>query len=290
MNILSFDIEEWYLEKHFFGNRQDEYRQYDFYLGKILDKLDERGIKATFFCLGGIAREFPDVVKAIAGRGHEVGCHSDVHSWLNRLTREELMSDTKRAVDSLEDVLGKKVLSYRAPAFTIGDANRYAFEVLAECGIERDASVFPAVHSIGGFERFSEKTPCIINVDSACIQEFPICTTSILGKSFAYSGGGYFRFFPLSFIKGQMSKNEYNMTYFHIGDLVKSAPVDKKTFEDYFNIPATWKNRTIRDLKSNIGKSYAFEKLSIFIDLFDFTNLEFAASQIDWSSRSVVKL
>ena len=290
MNIISFDIEEWYLEKHFFGNRQEEYKQYDYYLQKILDKLDEKSIKATFFCLGGIAREFPDVVKEIAYRGHEVGCHSDVHAWLNRLIREELMSDTKRAVDSLEDVLGKKVLSYRAPAFTIGDANRYAFEVLSACGIEHDASVFPAVHSIGGFERFGEKTPCIIKVGGATIQEFPICTTSMFGKEMAYSGGGYFRLFPLDFIKRQMSKNEYNMTYFHIGDLIKSAPLDRKTFEDYFKIPPTLKNRALRNLKSNIGKGDAVDKLFDLIDAFDFTSIEIASSQLDWSRRKVVKL
>ena len=290
MNIISFDIEEWYIEKHYHGNRQEKYREFDSYLVKILDKLDEKGFKATFFCLGGIAREFPDVVKEIANRGHEVGCHSDVHSWLNKLTREELMSDTKRAVGSLEDVLGKKILSYRAPAFTIGDSNRYAFEVLAECGIERDASVFPAVHSIGGFERFSEKTPCRIKVGDSVIHEFPICTTEIFGKKMAYSGGGYFRLFPLCYIKGQMSKNEYNMTYFHIGDLVKSGPVDKATFEEYFKVPATWKNRTIRHIKSNIGKAGAFDKLFNLIDSFDFISLEIASSQIDWDSQKVVEL
>ncbi len=87
-----------------------------------------------------------------------------------------------------------------------------------------------------------------------------------------------------------MSKNEYNMTYFHIGDLVKSSPVDKKTFEEYYNIPATWKNRTIRKFKSNVGKSGAFDKLFNLLDSFDFINLELAASQIDWSSRKTVKL
>lgn len=289
MNILSFDIEEWYLEKHFYGDRQEMYYQYDCYLNQILDKLDERQIKATFFCLGGIAREFPKVIKQIANRGHEVGCHSDEHGWLNRLTREELIQDTKRAVDSLEQVLGKKVLSYRAPAFTIGDGNRYAFEVLAECGIERDASIFPAVHAFGGFKEFAEKTPCIVAVNEIQVREFPICTTSILGKQIAYSGGGYFRFFPLSFVKGQMAKNDYNMTYFHIGDLVKSPSLDKQTFAQYYKIPATFKNRLIREFKNNAGKGGAFQKLLNLIDSTEFINLEEAGRKIKWEENKIVR-
>ena len=74
MNIVSFDIEEWFLEKHFYGDRREMYYQYDSYLNQILDKLDERQIKATFFCLGGIAREFPQVIEQIANRGHEFSC------------------------------------------------------------------------------------------------------------------------------------------------------------------------------------------------------------------------
>ena len=197
MNIISFDIEEWYLQKAYFGDHNEEYHRYDRYLNQILDTLDKRNIKATFFCVGGLAREFPRVVRLINQRGHEVGCHSDKHTWLNKMSRRELLEDTRMAVNSLEDVLGKKVSAYRAPAFTIGDSNKYALEVLAECGITHDASIFPAVHAFGGFEKFGKKEPCIIKYNGIELKEFPICTTKILGKNIAYSGGGYFRFFPL---------------------------------------------------------------------------------------------
>lgn len=162
MNILTFDIEEWYLEKMYFGDHAEKYKEFDRYLGEILNTLDERNLKGTFFCVGGLGREFPEVVKRIADRGHDVGCHSDIHTWLNKMTREECLADTRMAVDSLEQVIGQKVKSYRAPAFSIGASNKWAFEVLAECGIERDASVFPAVRDFGGFAEFGQKTPAII--------------------------------------------------------------------------------------------------------------------------------
>lgn len=290
MNIISFDIEEWYIQKAYLGDKVVEYKRYDGYLNQILDKLDECNIKATFFCVGGLAREFPGVVRLIDQRGHEVGCHSDKHTWLNKMTRAELLEDTYMAVCSLEDVLGKKITTYRAPAFTIGDSNSYALEVLAECGITHDASIFPAVHAIGGFAQFREKEPCIIKIGGIEIKEFPICTTKILGKNIAYSGGGYFRFFPLWFIMKEMSKCSYNMTYFHIGDLIGTDKKDDATFELYYKIPATIKNKMIRDFKSNFGVKRAFDKLMNLIASTKFTNLSNADKMIDWNSVPIVEL
>ena len=64
------------------------------YLNMILDALDSRGFKATFFCLGGMATDFPQVVRTIESRGHEIGCHSFKHVWLNKMTENEALEDT----------------------------------------------------------------------------------------------------------------------------------------------------------------------------------------------------
>lgn len=292
MNILTFDIEEWYLEKMYFGNHAEKYREYDRYLGKILDSLDERGLKGTFFCVGGMGREFADVVKRIAERGHEVGCHSDVHTWLNKMTPEECLADTHKAIDSLEQVIGKKVKSYRAPAFSIGASNKWAFEVLAECGIERDASVFPAVRDFGGFAKFGQKTPAIISYNGIELKEFPICTAKLLGKEIAYSGGGYFRFFPLWYVKKEMAKADYSMTYFHIGDLVpdRNGVMSKKDFEDYFKVRGSLAARYKRYLKSNLGKKGAFSKMVQLLNQFNFQNLESADKDINWAQAPKIEL
>lgn len=292
MNILTFDSEEWYLEKMYFGNHAEKYKEFDRYLGEILDTLDERNLKGTFFCVGGLGREFPDVVKRIADRGHEVGCHSDIHTWLNKMTREECLADTRMAVDSLEQVMGKKVKSYRAPAFSIGASNKWAFEVLAECGIERDASVFPAVRDFGGFAEFGQKTPAIIRYNGVELKEFPICTAKLMGKEIAYSGGGYFRFFPLWYVKKEMASADYSMTYFHIEDLIKdkNGMMSREDFESYFKEQGTLLNRYKRYLKSNLGKQSAWRKLSALLATVDFTNLEQADANIDWSKRPVVNI
>lgn len=287
MNILTFDIEEWYLRKMRYGDTYDKYDVFDSYLNQILDALEARGMKGTFFCVGGMATDFPDVVRRIEQKGHEIGCHSNRHTWLNKMTYEEVKEDTRTAVDALEQCIGKKVKSYRAPAFSIGESNKWAFEILAECGIRRDASVFPAKRDFGGFPQFGHKTPTMIVYNESRIKEFPICTIRLAGKELAYSGGGYFRFFPLGFIQKEMKRADYAMTYFHINDLVQemNGVMTKEAYESYFKEPGTLLNRYKRYVKSNLGKKSAFDKLMKLVKTTDFVNLEEADSQIDWNDQ-----
>lgn len=292
MNILSFDIEEWYITYKYFPNNA-AYWFYNAYLNKILDMMDQYGYKGTFFCLGGMAREFPNEIMSIVKRGHNIGCHSDQHVWMNKLSETKAREDTHLAVDSLEQLIGNKVKSYRAPAFTIGESNKWMFEILAENGIEYDASVYPAVRDFGGFDAFVENGPSIIEYNGIRLKEFPICTTKLLGKDIAYCGGGYFRMLPLWFIENTMRKSDYNMTYFHIGDLVcikNAKPISDEQFENYYKISSTWKNRKLRLFKNNIGKEHAFEKLQKLISHQKFINLPEANKLIDWNSVPVVKI
>lgn len=291
MILLTFDIEEWYLN-HEKNGPKERYAEYDRYLEAILNKLDELKLKATFFCVGEMGRLFPEVIRKIQQRGHEIGCHSNIHTWLNKMTEAECREDTHRAVDSLEHCIGVKVRSYRAPAFSIGGKNKWAFEILAENGIERDASVFPAMRDFGGFPSFGQKTPCIVDYKGIRLKEFPICTTKIMGKEWAYSGGGYFRFFPLAFVEKEMKKGPYAMCYFHIGDLVPESHgvMSKEAYEAYYKEPGTLKSRYVRYFKSNLGKKNAFQKMMRLIDDNLFVSLSQADQEIEWSKVPVVTI
>ncbi|MFR9002375.1 DUF3473 domain-containing protein [Parabacteroides merdae] len=293
MKILSFDIEEWYIEKKFRGDRKEQYQKLDYYLKEILDLLDEQQIKATFMCVGELAHSFPYVIKNIIAHGHEIGCHSNTHDWLTKLTPKQLQRDTYDAISALEDVTGKKIRSYRAPAFSIGEENKYALEILAEYGIEIDSSIFPAVRDFGGFPSFSFEEPIVIKINGYELKEFPMCTTNIFGKRVAYSGGGYFRFFPLQFIKSQMNKSDYTISYFHIGDLVRLSDtflISKEMYETYFRESGTLINRLKRSIKSNLGIRGAFDKMSKLICNTDYISLEMAEKIVDWSKVKVVEL
>lgn len=287
MNLLTFDIEEWYCYK-----KSEYYPKFDYYLDTILTKLDEHQMKATFFCVGEMGRLFPDVIKKIHSRGHEVGCHSNIHTWLNKMSIDECREDTHCAMYNLEQCIGEKVKSYRAPAFSICERNKWVYEILAENGIERDASIFPAERDFGGFSHFGQETPCIVDYNGIRIKEFPICTLEVLGRKLAYSGGGYFRFFPLAFVKKEIHKNPYVMCYFHIGDLLpeSSGVMSKEAYEAYFKEPGTLKARYMRHLKTNLGKRNALSKLMSLIDDTYFVSVQQADNEIDWSTSIIVKL
>lgn len=283
MKILSFDIEEWYIEKMFRGGEQWKYDAYDSMLERVLELLDRHDVKATFFCLGALAEHFPGVVRRIAAAGHEIGCHSLAHKWVNKQTPAEFLSETRDAVSALQDCSGLPVTSYRAPAFSIGEKNIWAFDVLAECGIKNDASVFPGTRDFGGFPAFAgNERPCRINTGINEINEFPVTMGRIpfVGRPIAYSGGGYFRLLPLSFVKRQMDRTDYVMCYFHMADLVdfKSRMMSRDEFERYFKVRGSMKNRILRYVKSNLGRKRAFAGLSGLLDIYKFVSVEEAAA------------
>lgn len=292
MNIISFDTEEWYIEKHFKGGRKEKYRQYDEILDWILAILEEKQLKATFFCVGQLAVEFPDVIKKISSCGHEIGSHSNRHLWVTKMTRSEFSEDTRIAVSELENLTGKKVKSFRAPAFSIGKNNDWAFEVLSENGIEYDCSVFPASRDFGGFPQFRTSLPSLVTKEGHEIKEFPICPAVFINRKLPFSGGGYFRLIPLALQKHFIDKMEYVMFYFHINDLIEESSkfMSKKEYEEYFKENGTLKNRLSRYLKSNIGKGSAKKKLESLLDQYEFVNVEKAVELINWEQQPQIKL
>jgi polysaccharide deacetylase family protein (PEP-CTERM system associated) len=272
-NILTFDLEEWYVYRSLFGDYGSDYRL-EHYLDLFLDTFTSHNIQATFFVLGSIARSHPHIIRKIFDAGHEIGCHSDVHTWLTDFNESQFEEDTRKAISSIEDVTGSKVLGYRAPAFSITPKNKWVLEILKKHGIEYDCSIFPAGRDFGGFTEFSVDTPSIIEYAGIKIKEFPMGVTTILGKKIAYSGGGYFRLLPYSTIKKLISSRGYNMTYFHLRDFDKEQS----------------RKLTIRYFKDYYGINSAMAKFHKLIADFIFTNITQANKTIDWSSTHIIKL
>ena len=157
MNILTFDIEDWFHILHKYPeNILDKWKHYEVRIHNGMDKifkiLDDNNLKATFFILGYIARKHPEIVKRIHDLGYEVAAHSDIHKVAYKQNRIEFKQDLQNCINSLESITGEKVLSYRAPCFSIKKQNVWAFEVLHELGIKYDASIFPATREDGGFD------------------------------------------------------------------------------------------------------------------------------------------
>lgn len=283
MKILSFDIEDWWVYKRYgIGEERDWHPRLDRYLGRILDLLDERNVKATFFVLGKVAQDNPDVVKKISKRGHHIGCHSFSHQFLGKASPKEVANDTKNAIDAIEACVGYKVNAYRAPAFSITEKNKWVLEILAENGIKYDCSIFPASRSFGGFPSYKTKRPVVIEIGGQRIKEFPMCPVNIMGHEIVYSGGGYFRLFPYWKIKSLAEEAPYVMTYFHVKDFDKEQKRHYRSFEG----ESAW----LRYIKSYMGVNKCFSKFCRFVMDFDFVSVEKADELIDWEKQSTIKL
>jgi peptidoglycan-N-acetylglucosamine deacetylase len=282
MNILTFDIEEWF---HILDNdstkSEKEWSNFEYRLDSNMDRifemLDRKDQKATFFVLGWVAREFPHIVKKIHELGFEIATHSDRHQLAYNQTRKEFATDLDCSIKSIENLTGVKVRTYRAPGFSIKEDNKWAFEELIKQGIEIDCSVFPAKRSHGGFERYGHSEPSVININDASIKELPINLFSIFGKKVIFSGGGYFRLLPYPLIKQMMSKSDYVMTYFHPRDFDKDQPMISDL-------------SSVRRFKSYYGLGSALSKLERLIDDFEFIDIDEVDKRINWELAKNVEL
>jgi polysaccharide deacetylase family protein (PEP-CTERM system associated) len=280
MNILTFDIEDWYNCDFITPDMNWDQYEVRIYEGvdKILEALDHRQIKATFFCLGWIAENHPEVIRRINKHGHHIGCHSNLHELAFRLDRDSFKADTERATFLIEDMIGKKVDSYRAPGFSITENNVWSLEVLAELGYQYDCSIFPAQHDYGGFMSYGQAEPAVLRLrNGLSIREFPINTHQVLGKKIVFSGGGYFRFFPYSLIKKWASATPYFMSYFHTRDFDPGQPMLK-------SLPL------MRKFKSYVGLSKSFNKFQNLLDDFNLVSIEEAAQNINWSEARIIDM
>lgn len=282
MRILTFDLEDWFhLLDHSSTKGEDQWNKYPSRfvpaVDLILHLLDHHSIKATFFCLGWIGKKYPEVIRKIVSLGHEIGSHSDLHQLVFEQSPSEFGKDLDSAVKSLEDSIGKKVTSFRAPGFSITEKTPWAFEYLISAGIETDSSIFPAKRAHGGFKKFPANTPCLVTMNGMSIREFPISTKKIMGQPLVFSGGGYFRIFPYRWIKNWTHQSEYIMTYFHPRDFDPDQPMLRDL-------------SAYRKFKSYYGLKYSYSKLNKWLQDFAFTDLSGAIKTINWNTVPRINL
>lgn len=282
MNILTFDVEEWF---HLLDNdstrSEAEWRRYPVRIYENMERifriLEDTNTQATFFIIGWIARTYPDLVRRIAEK-YEIGSHTMNHQLVWQQDQATFKEDVSSSIKLLEDVTGKPVKYFRAPGFSIRASEVWAFEVIKECGIEIDCSVFPAHHAHGGIPSYGKGVPSIIKHGSIEIKEFPITTKELLGQHIIFSGGGYFRLFPYTWIKKWAKENsEYMLTYIHPRDLDIGQPV-----LDGLSM--------LRKFKSYVGLKGAEQKLRRLLSDFSFVDISHANQMTDWSKVPVIQL
>jgi len=162
----------------------------------LLDLFDSSQIKATFFVLGWVAKRSPELIREIHGRGHEVASHGMSHKLVYNQTPDEFSSETFESKALLEDIIGARVLGYRASTYSITNRSLWALDILKEAGFVYDSSIFPIHHDLYGIPDAPQVPSRIATPKGATLVEFPMSTAPMFGIRLPVSGGGYFRLLP----------------------------------------------------------------------------------------------
>lgn len=247
-NALTVDVEDYfqvsafapYIRRDHWDSRECRVERN---VGRILELFGDQGVKATFFTLGWIAERYPQMVRRIAEAGHEVASHGHGHERVHELDRAAFKVDIERAKATLEDIAGQPVLGYRAPSFSIGARNLWAFETLAEAGHRYSSSIYPIVHDHYGMP----EAPRFAHRVQGGLLEVPATTLRLFKRNMPSSGGGYFRLLPYGVSRWMIdrvnrSDGQAAVFYFHPWEIDPDQPridgIDLRTrFRHYVNIP-----------------------------------------------------
>lgn len=209
-------------------------------LRKILNILHKYRQKATFFVLGEIAQNRPEIVKLIANMGHEVGCHGFSHIETRKLGRKRFEKDVKLAIMAIQNAGGGTPIGFRAPWMSINKKTPWALNVLEKLGYKYDSSIFPAWTPWYGLRNAPTYPYRPSKIDptkedgTRNFMEFPPLVRNIMGIRCPAAGGFYLRFFGYKFIKASieaMNQQGYPAVIFiHPWELhhIQSFPASKR--------------------------------------------------------------
>jgi polysaccharide deacetylase family protein (PEP-CTERM system associated) len=234
INALTVDVEEYFhpseVQRHV--SRSDWpflQSRVEVQVDRILNLFDNHRVSATFFVLGWVAERQPALVRRIAARGHDIGCHSYAHELVYGMTAVEFQEDTRRAVAAIEDACGIRPVAYRAPSYSITSKCLWALDILVENGFVYDSSIYPIKHDRYGIPGFNRHAT-VLQTPSGPIQEIPIGTVKLGGDTVApIGGGGYLRMLPYRYTAAGIRRvneeeNQPVCVYFHPWEIDPSQP------------------------------------------------------------------
>jgi len=209
---------------------------------RILLMLDDYGVHATFFTLGWISERYPQLVRRIVDNGHELASHGYAHKRASEQSPEAFFADIQLAKIVLEDVGGVEIRGYRAPSFSIGHANRWAFDCVERAGYSYSSSIYPIRHDHYGMP----DGPRFAHGMRDGLLEVPVTTMRMFGRNWPAGGGGYFRLMPYAVSRWLLQRvnrvdKQPVIFYFHPWEIDAAQPrvlsLDAKTrFRHYLNL------------------------------------------------------
>jgi len=268
-NLLGIDFEEWYHPELIQKNIEIKNKESKVVKGidKILDWLRKNDVYATFFMVGELLEENPELIDKITQNEHEIAFHSMYHKNLNSQNKEIFSQE----LSDFQKLTQNKSIGFRAPTFSLNNSSSWVLDVLTENNYQYDSSIVPAKTQLYGMPNAETKPYKISknnlenNSKDGKMIEFPLLTTKILGKKIPAAGGFYLRALPLKFIynaiKYNSSMNVPSSFYIHSWELTPE-------FMPKLQLP--WKDKfiTYYNLKN------ALPKMTKLLEKFEFTSFE----------------
>jgi len=237
MTAITFTYD---LEDHRPDNKNQE--RYTEITAKLLDFLDHHGIQCTVFVLGELAERNPSLIKTIAEKGHEIGFHTYRHRHLTLETKHNFTRETERCKKHLEDLTGRQITGFRAPAFSLTQASIWVLDILVEYGFTYSSSVLPAKNPVNGFPG----VPFGPFYWPNGLLEIPAPVSRIGPLIIPFLGGIYLRYLPLKLIMYLLDKTPDETllwTYCHPHDFDHEEPFYVIRGTSFFTSLLLWFNR-----------------------------------------------
>jgi polysaccharide deacetylase family protein (PEP-CTERM system associated) len=274
-HIISVDVEDYFMVEALAGSvSRDSWESRPSRVAKstrrVLDLFDRYRVKGTFFFVGWVAQKFPDLVREVHARGHELACHSFWHRTVYSLTPDEFREDTRAAVRAIEDAAGVKVFGYRAPSWSITKDCLWALDVLAEEGFTYDSSIYPIHHDLYGVPG-AQRFPYTHQLkDGHSLLEFPPATVRLLGQNLPCAGGGYLRIFPLAYTRWAFRKFQEDycervVVYFHPWEVDPEQPRIREKLKSRFRHYTNLDEMT--DRLESLLQTYSFQPFREIVDV-----------------------
>jgi polysaccharide deacetylase family protein (PEP-CTERM system associated) len=194
---------------------------------KTLEMLDEFNLKATFFALGWVADQLPEVIRQVAEHGHEVASKGYYHRSIREMTPSEFRDDLQRSREAIERASERKVYGYRTARGWFRPEDLWALDILSEEGFAYDSSIRPQFRTYAHepWRRFAHQH----RRGGTEIWEFPLPSVSLGGWCLPIAGGNYHRQIPHWMMKRWVAHwdTSYDapfVMYFHVWELDPNQP------------------------------------------------------------------
>jgi polysaccharide deacetylase family protein (PEP-CTERM system associated) len=265
-NVITVNVSEWFQSTAFSGiikfSHWPKYeRRVEQGIHLTLSLLRKYDIKATFFILGIVAREFPEMVKMIAQEGHEIGTMGYYNRRLHEIPPADYIKELEMSIPLLKSLSRQDIVTHRAPEWSVTQHTLWVMDALRSFGVKYDSSIYPVNSILYGIED-APRHPYILNPSG--IIEFPPTTYRFAGKNVALFGGTNLRVSPYSIISMAMQSlnNEGRHVLVHVypWEMEGEFPRFDLGFDGYMQQYAGLKNTFSRI--SGLCQEFTFDTIS----------------------------